>query len=112
MSKHTYTIAVDFDNTLFKTEALKVIEPIQKTIDYCKRAKEKGHTLILWTCRSGIALADAVYECLKVGLTFDYVNANTKENLEAYGNIDTRKIWADLYIDDHAIRPSELPKID
>lgn len=103
-----YVIAVDFDNTLFISNGTEIFAPIWKTINYCRAVREKGHTLILWTCRNGIYLQEAVEACKKVGLEFDYVNENTKENLELYGGIDNRKIWADIYIDDRAMRPQEL----
>lgn len=103
-----YIIAVDFDNTLFISNGTEILTPIWKTINYCRAVREKGHILILWTCRNGIYLQEAIEACKKVGLEFDYVNENTKENLEFYGGIDNRKIWADIYIDDRAMRPQEL----
>lgn len=111
MEQDVFTIAVDFDNTLFKTDGNQIGEPIWNTINYCKKARELGHTVILWTCRNGEKLLDAVRACDKVGLQFDYVNRNTKENLERFNYIDNRKIWADIYIDDRAVRPSELKTI-
>ncbi len=102
-------IAVDFDGTLFTdgTYGLTGL-PIWKTINYCKRQQEQGATLILWTCRNGDALAEAIDLCLSVGLRFDYVNENTAENLDMYGGVDNRKIYADEYIDDKAINVRDL----
>ena len=108
MKQKTFTIAVDFDNTLFTSNGTEILAPIWKTINYCRAVREKGHILILWTCRNGIYLQEAIEACKKVGLEFDYINENTKENLEFYGGIDNRKIWADIYIDDRAMRPQEL----
>ena len=65
---------------------------------------EEGNViLILYTCRSGRDLKIATDFCKGIGLKFDYINENVKENIEKYG--DTRKIYADVYIDDHAIFP-------
>ena len=84
-------------------------DPIWRTINYCKKEKENGAILILWTCRSGQDLVEAVELCERIGLTFDYVNENAKESLFGYAR-DSRKIYADEYIDDKAINVSDLPQ--
>ena len=101
-------IAVDYDGTIFTDEYPNVGKPIWKTINYCKAEQAKGATLILWTCRNGDDLAEAIDLCLSVGLRFDYVNENTAENLALYGGRDNRKIYADEYIDDKAINVRDL----
>ena len=101
-------IAIDFDNTIFTDEYPNVGKPIWKTINYCKAEQAKGATLILWTCRNGDDLAEAIELCLSVGLRLDYVNENTAENLALYGGRDNRKIYADEYIDDKAINVRDL----
>lgn len=98
-------IAVDFDGTLAKTRFPEIIKPIPKTIKYCKRRQKDGAILILYTCRKGKDLQDAVEWCKGQGLIFDYVNENTAENIANYGGVDTRKIFAHEYIDDKAINP-------
>lgn len=65
--------------------------------------------MILWTCRNGADLTEAVKLCENVGLHFDYVNENAKEKLMAFGGMDNRKIYADEYIDDKAVNVSDLP---
>lgn len=52
--------------------------------------------MILWTCRNGEMLEAAVQACRAVGIVFDAVN----ENIRKYRGNDSRKVWADLYIDD------------
>lgn len=95
-------IAVDFDGTLFTDEYPEIGVPIWKVINYCKEQQEQGATLILWTCRNGADLEEAVELCRNVGLTFDYVNQNTAEHIAKFGGVDTRKVCADEYIDDKA----------
>lgn len=95
-------IAVDFDGTLYTDNYPYIGDPIWRTINYCKKEKEHGAIIILWTCRNGSDLTEAVELCKIVGLTFDYVNENAKE-------IDSRKIYADEYIDDKAINVNDLP---
>ncbi len=97
--------AVDFDGTLAITRFPQIIAPVPEMINYCKQLKRHGTVLILYTCRKGQDLQDAVDWCHSQGLTFDYINENTRENLAAYGNVDTRKICADIYIDDKAVNP-------
>lgn len=43
----------------------------------------------------------------KLGLRFDYINENTKENIEKYGN-NTRKVFAHYYIDDKNMTINDL----
>ncbi len=98
-------VAVDFDGTLAVTKFPEIIKPIPKMIRYCKQLQRGGAILILYTCRKGKDLQDAVEWCEGQGLVFDYVNENTAENLANYGDEDTRKIFAHAYIDDKAINP-------
>lgn len=99
-------IAVDFDGTLAVTEYLLIISPIKPVIDYVIKQQKKGAIIILWTCRYGEKLEEAVEFCREQGLEFDYVNENAPERIKAY--TDCRKIVADEYIDDRAINPTML----
>jgi len=64
-----------------------------------------GHRIILWTIRTGKFLNEAVEWCRKQGVEFYAVNKNYPEEDEL--NPATRKIKADIYIDDQGI--GELP---
>ncbi len=92
-------IAVDFDNTIAKTNYPEIIEPILETIDFLRKAKENGAKIILWTCREGEVLNAAVEWCKMNRVPIDYVNENDPSRTDYFGN-DSRKIGADLYIDD------------
>lgn len=94
-------IAVDFDGTLVRDEYPKIGSPNIKLINKLRKLS-RDNTLILWTCRTGDKLKEAVEFCLLCDLQFDYINENSKEVLEKYGNIDSRKITADIYLDDKA----------
>ena len=91
--------AIDFDGTLCINEYPNIGQPIYKTIIFCKERKAEGHKLILWTCRSGKYLDEAVAWCKVQGLIFDAVNENLPEMIELFNN-DCRKVFADRYIDD------------
>lgn len=97
--------AVDFDGTLsIGAKYPEIGKPNENLIAELLAAKAAGARLILWTCRTGEHLEAAVEFCRKYGLEFDTVNENLPELIEAYGG-DTRKINADVYIDDKAITP-------
>lgn len=97
-------IAVDFDGTLCANKYPEIGEPNKVLINYLKNSKEYGDKIILWTCRSNDLLEKAVEWCSENGLEFDAVNNNLPEIIEEFGS-DTRKIYADEYIDDKAINP-------
>ena len=92
--------AVDFDGTLCKSAWPDIGEPNTRVIELFKLARSEGLKLILWTCREGQMLDDAVAWCKERGLEFDAVNANLPERIALYGT-DPRKIGADYYCDDH-----------
>lgn len=101
-------IAVDFDGTLCFSAWPDVGEPNHPLIDYLKRQQKAGNKLILWTCRSGVALEKAVSWCREVAhLEFDAVNDNVPEVIDYYGN-NSRKISCDIYIDDKACMPDDF----
>lgn len=95
-------IAIDFDGCLCKRAWPEIGEPNMEVINAAIREKECGAALILWTCRVGERLGEAVKFCEDLGLTFDAVNANLPERIAAYKN-DCRKVNADEYWDDQAV---------
>ena len=95
-------IAVDFDGTLCEIRWPEIGQENRHVIDALKRRHEQGDKLILWTCREGLALAEAVSWCIARGLWFDAINANLAENIGKYGN-DCRKVFADEYWDDKSV---------
>ena len=101
-------VCVDFDNTIcYTTKYPNIDKPIPHAFDVLKVLMNDPYTiLILWTCREGEYLQQALDFCELYGITFDYVNENDKERTEYYGN-DSRKIGADLYIDDKSYQGIE-----
>lgn len=91
-------IAVDYDGTLFANE-----KPNRPLIDRMRREQQRGSTIILWTCREGKTLAEALRTLRSCGLVPNYVNCNSPEAIRYLGH-DTRKILADVYIDDKNAR--------
>ena len=98
IEEHVY--AIDFDNTIAFTQYPKIIKPIPYALEVLRVLTKDPHsTLILWTCREGEHLKQAIDFCELHGVHFDYVNENCKRNLDMY-TIDCRKVSADVYIDD------------
>ena len=94
-------IAVDFDGTLCENRYPKIGAPNKALIDQLIEEQKSGSLVILWTCRDRQMLKDAVRWAKEQGLIFDYVNRNVPERIRAYKG-DTRKISADVYVDDRA----------
>ena len=95
-------IAIDFDGCISENKWPGCGRPNLAVIEEAKREKRMGTKLILWSCRSGKDLDDAVEYCRSFGLEFDAVNDNVDERKDAYMN-NCRKVWADEYWDDHAV---------
>ena len=97
--------AVDFDKTLNLAEKYPDLgKPNTELIEILKEKQAAGDKIILWTCREGELLNQAVEYCKKHGLEFDAVNDNLPENIEFFGN-NCRKVWAHHYIDDRNWKP-------
>jgi hypothetical protein len=100
-------IAVDFDGTLCELDYPRIGEPIWNRIREVKEEQRRGHVIILWTCRTGELLEQAVDWCANKGLHFDFVNENDPRRVARYGS-DSRKISYDLCLDDLAVNPLAL----
>lgn len=95
-------VAIDFDGTLVEDRFPDIGAPIKSMFSLVKALQASNIRVILWTCRDGQNLANAVAYCKSYGVTFDAVNTNIPEVINMYNN-DTRKVFADLYIDDKSI---------
>lgn len=102
MDKSYMIYAVDFDGTLCEDQFPAIGKPNTSLIEYLARKRIEGDKLILWTCRVGERLQEAVRWCREYGLEFDAVNENLPEMIKKYG-ADCRKVFADIYIEDRAV---------
>lgn len=108
MDKRKYTIyAVDFDGTLCESIFPGIGSPNMALINHLIKRKKQGNKIILWTCRVNERLQEAVEWCKGYGLEFDAINENLPEMIESHGGSDSRKIFADIYIDDKAVNKSK-----
>jgi hypothetical protein len=102
-------IAVDFDGTLCENKWPEIGEPNWDLIQYlADERRDHGAKIILWTCREGRELVDALVWCMHKGMIFDAVNENLPEIIEEFSG-DCRKIFANEYIDDKMRSIFDLP---
>lgn len=104
----TMIIAVDFDGVLHDGKNFPYIgRPRNRVFHHLIEMRKQGHKVILWSCREGRNLTDAVMFCNENGLHFDAINDNLPSMREKYGN-NSRKVFADLYIDDKSLNAVEI----
>ena len=94
-------IAVDFDGTIVEHQYPEIGKEKLFAFQTLKELEKKGARLILWTFRSGKELDEAVEFCRQNGIEFYAVNKNYPE--EVFDGNTSRKINADIYIDDKNI---------
>jgi len=104
-----HIIAVDFDGTLCENAWPGIGQARAGVIDYVLGQQMTGAKLILWTNRVGERLDEALKWCAARGIAFDAVNENLPEIVERFGG-DTRKVFADEYLDDKAVLPEMVEK--
>ena len=93
-------IAVDFDGTIVEHRYPAIGKELPFAIDTLRKLVEEGHRLILWTVREGQYLDEAVEFCRSRGLEFYAVNRDYPEEEKENNQRFTRKLKADLWIDD------------
>lgn len=92
-------IACDFDGTLCVHKYPEIGEPNYNLIVTLIKKRRAGNKLILWTCRDGERLDEAVEWCRNSGLVFDAVNEDLPEIKRTF-TFKSKKVYADIYIDD------------
>ena len=98
------TIAVDFDGTIVEHRYPHIGAEIPFATDTLKMLIKDQHRLILWSVREGALLQEAVDWCKERGVEFWAVNRDyPEENGTHNNNHFSRKIKADLFIDDRQI---------
>ena len=93
-------IAIDFDGTIVEHKYPAIGAELPFAIDTLIKLKEEGHKLILWTVREGRLLDEAVEFCRERGLEFYAINRDYPEEEKGRNNHFSRKLKADLWIDD------------
>lgn len=95
-------VAVDFDGTLHDGKWPGIGEPLEGAIATMKEMQEMGVYIVIWTCRSGDDQTRMINWLLEHQIPFDRINDNNPSHTLYFGN-NSRKIHADLYIDDRQV---------
>jgi hypothetical protein len=97
------TIAVDFDGTIVEHRYPEIGKELPFATQTLKMLMNDRHKLILWSVREGKLLEDAVEWCRKRGVEFYAVNKDYPEEDLTKSQNFSRKIKADVWIDDRNI---------
>lgn len=97
-------IAVDFDGVLCEDRFPEIGAPDYEAVSLVRQLIDAGHEVVLWTCRTGDRLTEAVEWCEDRGLRFCAVNENAPSNRRRYESeypVPSPKVYADVYVEDH-----------
>ena len=92
-------IAIDFDGTIVEHEYPDIGAAVGGALETMRKLIDHGHSLILWTMRSGKMLDQAVFYLREAGIQLYGINRNpAQDNWSA-----SPKAYAQIYIDDAAL---------
>lgn len=97
------TIAVDFDGTIVEHRYPEIGKELPFATETLRMLIADRHKLILWSVREGKLLDDAVEWCRERGVEFYAVNKDYPEEDLSKNQHFSRKIKADVWIDDRNI---------
>lgn len=98
MASRGVTIAVDFDGTCVEHEYPHMGAEAEGAAEVLRELAANGCKLILYTMRSGVLLEKAVQWFKERNIPLYGINENPDQNWS-----DSRKVYANLYIDDSAL---------
>ena len=93
-------IALDFDGTIVEHKYPAIGEEIPFATETIRMLIAERHNVILWSVREGKLLDEAVNWCRERGIEFYAVNRDYPEETMTNNNHFSRKLKADLFIDD------------
>ena len=92
--------AIDFDGTIVEHEFPDIGPEKPYALETMRSLQKVGHKIIIWTCRTDVAL-DAMEAWLKKqNFTPDAINKNINNLDYAFP-----KVYADVYLDDRSFPP-------
>lgn len=95
--------AVDFDGTIVEDRFPQIGKLIPFALESLRKLQSQGHTIILWTCRHEKDLEDALKFLKENNFIPDVVNDHSAQMLKLFPGPKPKKIYADIYIDDHDV---------
>ena len=108
MKPQPIILAIDFDNTISLTNWPNITRLRHGAKYFINKLYSKGYYIIIWTCRHEEYEAAAYSYLENKGVKFHSINSQHPQLIEAFQN-DTRKISADIYIDDKGLWLFKLP---
>ena len=96
-------IAVDFDGTIVENQYPKIGPEHPFAIETLKMLIRDHHRVVLWTCREGALLEEALQWCRERGVEFYAANRDYPEETTDNNPHFTRKLKADIFIDDRNV---------
>ena len=96
-------IAVDFDGTISRGKYPAIDGEQPYAGESLRKLHSQGHKIIIWTCRTGDRLLEAINWLLEHQIPFSRINDHDPDNLAKYGGEGGKKIYAHVYIDDKNI---------
>lgn len=99
MQKKDKVIAIDFDGTIATLSFPQVGELVPMAREVINTWYDVGHTILIHTCRTGRRQGYAEDFLEEYNIKYHWINTNAPEVVTTY-RTDTRKLSADLYIDD------------
>lgn len=96
-------LAIDFDGTIV-TDRFPSVGELRPGAKRCiNLLHSEGYYIIIWTCRTQNKALEVAQFLQENGIHFDKINESSPMNVEKYSGIDTRKVYADLYVDDRGL---------
>jgi hypothetical protein len=92
-------LAIDFDGTIVKNIFPDIGELIEDAKLYINKLYDEGYDIIIWTCRDGQLLKDAITFLVDNNIKFHKVN----ENSDKLDFTTSNKIYFDITIDDRIL---------
>jgi len=91
-------IAIDFDGTCVEHQFPQIGPDVPDAVDTMQQLVDEGHTLFLYTMRSGKYLAEAIQWFADNDITLSGINRDPEQT----DWTNSPKCYAELYVDDAA----------
>lgn len=97
-------LAIDFDGTIVDDRYPQIGNLRKDAAETIQQLHADGHYIIIWSCRTDRKKYEMMDYLVQNDIPYHQINKSNPDNVAKYG-IDTRKVYADVYIDDKAITP-------
>lgn len=96
-------LAIDFDGTIVHDNFPGIGELRPNAKESINKLYKEGYFIIIWTCRTLTRMQECIDFLDQNEVKYHLVNISCPTNVEKYSGVDTRKVFADLYIDDKGL---------